>query len=135
MANQLISSENLSQESIYQLFDNAYLDIEKKDDAFKIKDNFVVWIDLDENRRYIKFSSYFKRGSNMNANDMATYLNKVNTEYIMVRAAASDQLVVLTYYLWVEKGVTARNVISTYKFFDSVLIDSALREDQNNIIG
>lgn len=134
MQNDLISKENLTQQSLAQIFSNAYFDITEKDGSHFIRDSYAVWLDADAKGRYIKLESVFKKSPSASFSDVLDAINTMNREYVMFRVHAINDVIVFQHYIWVEGGVPPKAIVQTYKFFSTFLSDLLAELSQKNIL-
>jgi hypothetical protein len=124
MQNDLITKENLSQQLLVDIFRDAYLNVQKaeKGENYFIKDGYSVWFEADDKGRFIKFNLLFTPNESSSEQQILRAVNQVNQEYIMYRVYKHDYGVEIDYFLWVEGGVTKKDVIFTYKFFNAACV-------------
>ena len=117
---ELINQDNINQDMLRKLFEDAYLDVIKseKGNGVYISERYNTWFDIDEKKNeYIRFSVVLKLNLNASEQDLNRAINEVNKKYMMSRAFCNGNTVEIDYYLWVNGGVDRKNVIFTYKFF------------------
>lgn len=141
MAEELVSNENLSQQLLMELCKSAYLTVEPMDEHnFLVREEPLrVNVSIDEHRkRFIRFWAAFRINKQRAHAQRIEYINRVNEQLIFVRAeiseAGGEGAFVFDYFLWVEGGVTKRNIISAFKEFVAVVRD-AYSLDTEGVIG
>ncbi len=135
MKDDLINKENLSQELLQSLFEQAFLDVRLNEDGdLYIQDRWKVWIDIDESGRYIAYRMYFALTEESTPEDRLDYVNSMNNDFILIKTVAHKDYVSFSYFLWVEGGVTTKNIIMAFRIFLSV-VEQALAEDKKGIFG
>ncbi|MFO7655673.1 MAG: YbjN domain-containing protein [Bacteroidales bacterium] len=129
----LISNENVSKELVKEIFDNAFLDTGYDQDDLFIKETWRTWLFVDEKNRFLSFNLYFNLNQNSKLADRLDYVNYVSKEFIIVKVALYDKTVRFGSYIWLEGGVSPRNIIKAYKAFIMV-IEEALNADKNGVL-
>jgi hypothetical protein len=123
MENNLITKENLSMDALIDLFNDAYLNVnhnEKK--QYYIQDRYKIWFELDKENKFILFYVLFTKDDSCSDVDFYRGLNRANKDYVMYRAFAHDNnLIEINHYLWVDGGVSKRNIMFVYKFFSTAI--------------
>ena len=126
MKDKIISPKNISSELLKQLFEDAYLDasIDKKTGNIIIKENWSTWIYIDEEKRYFSFNISFTIKKKSKLVDRVEYTHNVSKEFILIKAYNDNGGITFSTYIWLEGGVTPKNIIKTYKAFVWVTGDS-----------
>ncbi len=133
MEEKLISSENLSTQVIKSLFDNAFIDTGfDKEDLF-IKERWRTWVYVDKGNRYFSLNLYFTANQSAKMADRIEYATRINDEFILVKVIPEQNVITFRTYVWVEGGVTPKNIIHVYKAFIMV-IEQALEEDKAGVL-
>lgn len=135
MQDDLVKKENISQELLKSLFEQAFLDVHINEDGdLYIQDRWKIWIDIDESGRYIAYRMYFSINEDRSMQERLEYVNYVNNDLILINTVAYKDYISFSYFLWIEGGVTVKNVVMAYRIFLSV-VEQALAEDKNGIFG
>ena len=135
MAEKIISTDNLSKELLKEIFDDAYLDagFDEKDGDLFVKETWKTWIYLDEKKRYISLSLYFIINEDSSMADRLEYAGNVSREFILIKANLEKTVIAFKTYIWLEGGMTFKNIIKTYKAFLWVT-EAALDDDKKNVL-
>ena len=117
MSTNTINQENITKEILFQLFNDAYLDVKKSDDGSGdyILDRYKTWFDIDKKKEFIRYSIMLR----VNHDEPLLYqkINQANQKYMMCRAFYNGNSLDVDYYQWINGGVEKKNIVFTYKFF------------------
>lgn len=135
MSNDLITPENLSKEFLATIYESAFMETSWDDDGdLRVKDGIRCFVLPTQNKDRIQFLTLFKFVSNSSEAQRLQCVNNINREYIMVVASAgAKDLLQFKYELYVEGGITKKNLILATKRFLSIP-QSALSEHGSGII-
>ncbi len=140
MSEQLVSKENLSLALAADIFESAYLSVtDKNEGGFTVSEGGrSARITIDEKgKRFVCFRALYRPKAGTTHAQRVDYINKVNESLITVRAEIAEHsdlnAFVFDYYLWVEGGVTHRNVVMAFKAFLATL-EGALELDAEDVI-
>jgi hypothetical protein len=129
MSDDIVSKENASLPFIVDILRAGYLNVEKVNTNYFAADmdGLKVAVVLDENKRWIWFRSSFDLSGKTTHQQNLEFVNDLNGKLIFMRAEidvidGSDTLV-LDYFLWIEGGVTKRNIYLTIQEFARVVRD------------
>jgi hypothetical protein len=135
-ATDIISKDNVSVAKIKGLFENAFYDIKETTSTYvQIKDVFNIYIDVDNDGRYITYSVNWPINDNFTLQDKYDLLNKIGRDVLLVTpyySSTGSSLIIKT-TLWLEGGTTAKNIILTEKIFVKAL-NLVLDKDSLRII-
>lgn len=114
-----IDKDNVSRDTLFSLFKDAYLNVEESPEGNGdyIQDRFKTWFDIDKKKEFIRFSLMLKVNPNKSDNEIYKAVNDVNHKYMMCRTFYNGNVLELDYYLWLDGGVSKKNIVFTYKFF------------------
>ncbi|RMD94459.1 MAG: YbjN domain-containing protein [Calditrichaeota bacterium] len=133
MTDQLISKENLSKNLIKQIFEDAYYDVIVEDDGqLKIKDQYSYYVDVDKKGRFIAFWCNILLNEKSPLSKRYEFVNDINYNLIAIRVSEHKKIFSFDHYLWVEGGVTKKNIVLAFKNFIS-LVDTALARGVDEI--
>ena len=135
MSEKMISSDNLSKDLLKNIFDDAYLDagFDEKDGDLYVKETWKTWFFLDEKKRYFSMSLYFIINEDSSMADRLEYASNVTREFILIKANVEKTVIAFKTYVWLEGGMTYKNIIKTYKAFLWVT-EAALDDDKKNVL-
>lgn len=122
MQNDLITSENLSPELIKSVFDAAFMDATLGEDGMIIvQDDIRVRVRPDiERKDRIRFMSIFGFKENSKPISRLECVNRINNEYIMIRASVHDELLVFDYDFYIVGGITKKALVMALKRFATI---------------
>ena len=129
----LITNENVSKELIKEVFDSAFLDTGYDQGDLFIKETWRTWVFVDEKNRFLSVNLYFNLNLSSSLADRLDYVNYVSKEFILVKVALYDKTIRFGTYIWLEGGVSPKNIIKTYKAF-LMVIEEALNTDRKNVL-
>lgn len=137
MANdhEIVNKDNVSVDGLMELFKDAYIEVDQKlgDNAFAVVDHgvrFLVAVEA-ERKRFIQVAAAF-RHENLTQIQEMQYANTVNHRLIFIRAAEREGLL-FDHFLWIEGGVTKKNVVLTFKQFVSAMASARALYPQSGI--
>ncbi|MCK6622032.1 MAG: YbjN domain-containing protein [Calditrichaceae bacterium] len=123
MADELITPENLSVDLLKAIFDAAYMNFSVEEGKeLKVKDSCTVWVSPDlERKNRIRLYAIFAFKESSSQSDRLECVNRINNEYIMIRASVTDKgLLFFEYDLMLDGGLTKKALVSAIKRFASI---------------
>jgi hypothetical protein len=133
---QLISNTNISKDLIKSIFEGAYSDIKinEKGDMI-VNDSWPIYIDLDDQKRYVTFSVYWQVNDTATDEKKLELLNTLSSGILCISSHFDEtgKTIAIKYDLWVEGGITYKNLIAAEKIFVKCL-SLALDKDVNRVI-
>ena len=133
---ELVYPENLTKDSLRDLFLAAYMDASFDDDGdVMIKEQYRSYLIPSSDSAWVRLYSPFKSAEAATMEDKLAYCNKVNADLIIVRAYVTDKGgFVFEEYLPIEGGITKRAIVLAVRRFHRML-DAAVRADEKNVLG
>lgn len=131
----LITLENLSKEILKSLFDAAFMETSYDSDGdLRVKDGLSCWVLPSEDR--IKLLAAFGFDARATRAQRLEFVNRVNREYIIVRASMGDRndTLLFDHDISVRGGVMPAMVVQSTKRFLSIILPSVQECDQDNIV-
>lgn len=135
MSDEIVSNKNLSSELIKEIFEGAYFDASVDSDSgdVVIQERYKYYVEIDNNsKRFITFRINITRNTNARLEDRHNYINDVNNGLIAIRVAEFKEIFSFDHYMWVEGGVTKKNIVMAFKTFTS-LVESALSRAPDSV--
>jgi len=133
---QLISNANVSKDLVKSIFEGAYSDIKinEKGDMI-VNDSWPIYIDIDDQKRYVTFSVYWQVNDSATDEDKLELLNTLSSGILCISSHFDEtgKTIALKYDLWVEGGITYKNLIAAEKIFVKCL-SLALDKDVKKVI-
>ncbi|MBN1422194.1 MAG: YbjN domain-containing protein [Planctomycetes bacterium] len=125
MSEELITTENVSLDAVKIVLEQAFMDpVVESDRTIMLKDQYKIWLNFDPNKRYIQIRSAFRVKDGASHEDLLEYVNGVNTSLIFIRLYVHESSLVMDHYIWLDGGVTKKNLVKTVKFFFLVIQDA-----------
>jgi hypothetical protein len=122
MSNEPVTTENLSRELLKSVFDAAYMSMtfDKDGDIVLQEQCKCIVIPDKEKRRIVLMAQYGFKASASESEKMAA-VNKINKDYIIVRAIVIDQILRFTYDVILDgDGITPKSLVSLVKRFCAI---------------
>ncbi len=134
MQEELITSENLNIELVKSVFDSAFMDATLDDGEVIVQDAIRVRIKVNQERKD-RINLYCVFGFKSTSSQIARLqcANQINVDYLMVRAAVIDDILLFSYDLIVTGGITKKELVMTLKRFAGIP-QAAVREFGNDIV-
>ena len=126
-----IDNTTLTSKSLADIFERAFVEVTEIQDSYvKVKDVYASFVDLDPSKRYISISGNYAFKPNLNKTEILEFINKVNTEVVLVKAYYGESNNSINYiaYMWIEKGFTDASLIKMLKSYNLAL-DLVLQKD------
>ncbi len=120
MEDEIISSENITQDLLKGYFDKAYFStfLDDKGNLF-IKDRYRVYLDINPKKSNITFSIIFNFRADCTELDRLGLANTINNELNQIKAISGTNRITIEYDVWIEGGALVKNIISAYRSFVS----------------
>jgi hypothetical protein len=133
-AGEVLAAQDITPQALVSLFNDAYLSAALDDDGdCKISDSYNVYAIVDKEKKYIHFWLAIRCAEATTQAEKLAYVNKVNSEFLIVRARANERNIRFDYYLWLEGGLTRAQIVMTYRKFMSCA-RGAISEDTTNVM-
>ncbi len=124
----LITAENVSVELLKQIFEAAFVDYSMTDKGdIRIKDQCTVLVFPRKEQRLIKLMTVFGFKASTSMLERLECANKINVEYIIVRASVVDDTLYFEHDLLLDGGLSPKGLVWSVKRFDGIPYP-ALRE-------
>jgi Putative bacterial sensory transduction regulator len=131
----LISPENLSKEYLKSLFDAAFMETSYDwEGDLRVKEGLSCWVFPSEDR--IKLLATFGFKSHATRAQRLEFVNRVNRQYVIVRAAVRDQSDDLSvdHDFSIRGGVAPAMIVQSTKRFLSILLPAVQECDSDDIV-
>lgn len=134
MADDMITAENLSRELLKSVFDAAFMDVAFDSDGdIIVKDGCKCYVLPDKDKRRILLLTQFGFKPSADESEKLMCANKINAEYIMVRAYATDKSLRFTYDIILDGGITRKAFVFAVKRFCTIP-HAAVQDHGMNIV-
>lgn len=123
MSDNMITAENLSVEMLKEIFEAAFMDATIDEDGdLLVKEACKVFVRPDlERKNSIRFFTLFGFNDSASKMDRFECANKINNEYLMVTACATDNCgLIFRYDLAIEGGIPKKGLVLAFKRFASI---------------
>ena len=130
----LLEQENLSKEMLKDLFEKAFFNVSDQGDTLIIQDQgrllnkYAVQI---ANNKQIKFFALVK-SKETQTESRINYCNRMNQVLNTLRVYITDDCIQMDWYIPLNGGITEKNVIFSFKYFQSQ-VDEAIKRDNAGI--
>lgn len=131
----LITSANLSKEGLKSLFDAAFMETSYDSDGdLRVKEGLSCWVLPSEDR--IKLLAAFGFASHATRAQRLELVNRINREYVIVRASVGDRndSLLFDHDISIRGGVMPAMVVQSTKRFLSIILPSVQECDKDNIV-
>jgi hypothetical protein len=117
----LITPENVSIDLLKNVF-TAYMDTYFDEDGdLIVKGECQVYVTIIPDKSSIRLMTIFLISDESSLDARLAAVNKINNDYIMVKAHCSDNnKLIFTYYFMLAGGLTKKALIRGVKLFDSI---------------
>jgi len=122
MSEELITPEDLSKELLKSIFDAAFMDASYDEDGdLRVKEQVTCYVYPSERRDRIRLLAQFAFKSSVSQLERLECANRINDEYIIVKAAVgqNDRLRFI-YDIPTAGGITKKALVLTLKRFCSI---------------
>ena len=126
MSDELVTPENLSNELLLSIFDAAFMDASLDDDGtLRVKEKVRCLVMPSEAKDRIRLVCIFGFKPESSEQQRLECVNKINSEYIIVRAISGPRdSLIFDYDILVKGGVTKKNIVLSTKRFLSIPPDA-----------
>lgn len=118
----LITPENVSISMLYDLFDRAFMEVGfDKDGDLMVTEDVKCYVFINEkgNDR-IRLLTLFGLSTTASRSDCLECVNRINSEYVLIRAYVSQDALAFDHEILIKGGITQKNFILTVKRFCSI---------------
>lgn len=129
----LIDAKSATLESIKNVFEAAYFDVEINDGDLKIEGkNYTFWAVLDKNKQFLRYYVLIQRNKKAKDSQLLKFISEV-TDYPLIRPMVLDNVFGFDCYVWLENGISKKNIITSFRAFEEIS-QYAISEDQFNVL-
>ncbi|MBK7056911.1 MAG: hypothetical protein IPH52_18035 [Leptospiraceae bacterium] len=105
MKDDLITPENLSNEFLKSIFDDAYMDSKIENDEVKVKEEVIVRIQIDNEKDRMRLLTIYRFDDNSSEMERLICSNNINSNYILVSTSVYEDILVFYHDIIVSGGV------------------------------
>ncbi|GIV62489.1 MAG: hypothetical protein KatS3mg044_1355 [Rhodothermaceae bacterium] len=138
MPTDLLHPEDVSVETLKQIFDQAYLETTIDADGHLFVEDGQVgcYVFPSENGKDIRFAGFATPRQDASLLQRLTFANHANQTFKIVRTYVIDSgKVVFDYYLCVDGGITPRALVMTFRRFVGIPVEILNECDTENLFG
>ena len=120
---ELVTTENLSKGLLKEIFEAAFMDVSFDDEGdLRVRETVTCWVfPNEEHKDRIRLMALFRFKPETGELERLQVANKINSDYIVVRASSgTNDSLVLTYDILISGGVTQKAVVLALKRFCSI---------------
>jgi hypothetical protein len=132
----IVSKDNVTVDLIKKIFENSFYEIVETAPTYvQIKDVFNIYIDLDKDNRYFTYSVNWPINTTFSLQDKYELQNLISKDVLLITPYYSDSesSIVIKTTIWLEGGVTVKNIVFAEKIFVKAL-NLVLDKDTKRII-
>lgn len=137
MDQELVTPENISLEMLRDIFDAAMMDIAMDEEKryIRIKEDVVARCTLSESKERVQFIAYYGVKEDAQRVDRLELVNRINEQYVLIRAGIDDDGDLwFDYCLVLKGGVTKKHIVQATRVF-LMLVPKAVSEcDEDGIV-
>lgn len=116
MTSDLITAENIDKEKLKGLYDAAFMNTGFDDDGDLMVNDGGYFCFAFPAEGTIRLMAVFRTKPSLKPQRLLEFANRVNQEFVMIRASvASNAAVVIDYYFLLDGGITPRSIVSATK--------------------
>jgi len=135
---EIISSEEMNNHKIYEIFKAAYMKPELDSDgdvSFKGPSGFKQIISVDSDKQLLKFMAIFGLKESKNRAEKLELVNRLNDRVVFSRfSMPREDVLFVDYFFAYEEGVLPLQVMNSMKWFDNVTISAIRAYDESDLI-
>lgn len=135
MTEQLITSDNLSNEYLASIFNDAFMEVSYGEDgSISIRENGVrVWVEPLKSKRFVKLMVLYKIKADSSELSCLQSVNSINESYIIKTASIEDGFLKFEYMIPIVGGITKKAFVLALKLFSSIPM-SAVEDLASDIV-
>ena len=137
MPAELIGPDNVSLETVRDVFESALMDVEldEENGFVVIDDEIVARAKLSDSKERLQLIACYKVREDAARIDRLELVNRINDQYVIVRAAMSeDDELWIDYAIIIKGGTTAKNLAHTTRMFLKVAEMAVKDCDEDGIV-
>jgi len=121
MSDQIITPDNVTREMLKSIFEAAFMTISIDSDGdIIVKEQCNCYVIPNKEQRRIWLLTQFSFKPSASELEKLRCINKINKDYIMVRAVAADRNLRFTYDVILDGGVSSKTLVLTIKRFCAI---------------
>jgi len=135
MSSQILQTDNVTTQKLKDLFEQAFYTVTSQKDIFVVQEQghrANKWAVQVSNNKQIKFSALFT-GKEAPIESKLNFCNRINQDMNTLRTSATDQFILMDWYIPLDGGILEKTVILSFKYFQ-ILVDDAIGRDQEGLL-
>ena len=121
MSDDLITEENITKEMLCSIFDAAFLEFRVDDDGdIVIRERCNIFVFPDRDRKRIRLMTQFGFTPVATMSEKLEAANKINLEYLFVRASVLRDSLRFDYDIALDNGITKKALVLVIKRFGQI---------------
>jgi hypothetical protein len=136
MASEILTPDQISVQSLKELFEAAFMDAAIEDDGrLIVRDKYRISFTWHDARERIRVSAHLRSKDNVDPTAKLRYVNYVNDQLSVVRACVTDQgTFFFDFYIPVVGGISRRAFVMAVRFFVDQ-VQAAIDIDKEDVVG
>ena len=118
-----LNVSKISNETLLKILDSKYSEHASIDEDGDIKikeDGLKIFIEIDAERNFLKFSSGWKKNDSISDNRLFKILNEWNRTTVFTTVFSHDEVIFINYFLCIDGGIDSKNFNSTLGWLFSI---------------
>ena len=118
-----LALSKISNKTLLKILDSDYSKNASIDEDGDIKieeDGLKIFIEIDTERSFLKFSSGWKKNDSISDNRLFKILNEWNRTTVFTTVCSHDELIFISYFLCIEGGINSENFNGTLSWLFSI---------------
>ena len=137
MATELVTPDNVSAETLRDIYDQAYMDVtlDEEHGLIRIREELTARAHLSESRERVQLLAVYGLKDEAQRIDRLELVNRINENYVLIRAGIDDDGDLwFDYYILVKGGLTKKAIVQATRAF-LMLVPKAVNEcDEDGIV-
>jgi Putative bacterial sensory transduction regulator len=137
MPDQVLHPDDITLESISQLLDDALFEVEldEENQSILLREDILARIRLSESNDRMLCICYYRIKEDAQRIERLELVNRINDQYVLVRAAVGDEDELwIDYSIVLKGGVTRKQVAQAVRMFLKVAELAVKDSDEDNIV-
>lgn len=118
-----LNVSKISNETLLKILDSKYSEHASIDEDGDIKikeDGLKIFIEIDAERNFLKFSSGWKKNDSISDNRLFKILNEWNRTTVFTTVFSHDEVIFINYFLCIDGGINSENFNGTISWLFSI---------------
>jgi hypothetical protein len=137
MSIEILTPETITPELLFEIYEQAYMDVTLDDEngVIRIKEELLARAHLSESKERLQFVAVYGIKDEAQRIDRLELVNRINENYVMIRAGIDDDGDLwFDYCMLIKGGVTKKAIVQATRIF-LMLVPKAVNEyDEDSIV-